>query len=270
MQCFLDGRFIDEADAKVSIFDLGLLRGWGVFDFAYARGTKVFFGKEHLERFQKSARALKIILPYSITEISNITKELLHKNGCRESQVRWLLTGGTNENGDEPTFAIINERYHALPSKLYREGVAIRTIDIKREIPCAKTLNYQARYSNLQKMKQENIFELLYIVDGKVLECTTANIFFVKGNKIFTPADEILPGITRSIIIDLALKNGIKVIEKDIKLTELLGADEVFITSTTRKILPVRKINNKLIRCPGQITQKHSALFAALEKEYFG
>ena len=266
MKCILNGKLIDEADTNVSIFDLGLLRGWGVFDFAYARREKVFYGKEHLARFENSAKLLDIKLPYALDDILNETEKLIVVNGMDESLVRWVLTGGVIENGSDPTFAILNEKYISPPEELYKKGIAIKTIKLKREIPEAKTLNYQIRYSNLAEMKKQGYFELLYVSGDNVLECTTANVFMVKHSKLFTPNAEILPGITRGIVIKLATESGIEVSQQNISLTEILQADEVFITNTTKKILPVHSINTQKFSCPGEISSVLMEKFKIMEK----
>ena len=267
--CFFNGKFLPEAEARVSVFDLGFLRGWGVFDFAYASGNKVFYGFEHLQRLQNSAAALKITLPYSIETIHKKTEELLQKNGLPESLIRWVLSGGAEEGGGKPTFVILNERYIAPPKELSERGAALHTIALKREIPSAKSLNYQIRYSHLAEMGEAGIFELLYVTGEEILECTTSNIFLVKEGVLYTPLEEVLPGITRRVVIDLARSQGIKVMEKKLSLDNLKNADEVFITSTTKKILPVKKVDDNQFAAPGEITKSLQMLFDSHEREYF-
>jgi len=269
MKCVLNNQIINQADAKVSISDLGILRGWGVFDFGYAQKTKVFYGSEHLERLKKSAETVGLNLPYSQAEILSQTEELLEKNKMEKSLVRWVLTGGISDDGLKPTFAILNEEFVAPPEKYYKEGIEIKTVNVKREIPTTKTLNYQIRFAHLAQMKKADVFELLYVVDGKVYECTTANIFMIKDGVLCTPKDEILNGITRGIIIKLAKESNVKVEEREISFDELLSADEVFISNTTKKILPVRKIDNKKFPVVGEVTKKLLIQFTNFETSYF-
>ena len=273
MFCCFNNKIVPISDALVPVTDLAVLRGYGVFDLAYAKENKIFYGTEHLKRFQNSAKILSLCFPYQIPEIEKISRSLLEKNNYAESTVRWVLTGGMENNGigEKPNLFIINEELKPFPVECYENGITIQTIDAKREIPQAKTLNYQIYYSRLKYFKKNNIFELLFAPKEVVLECATANIFVVKHNIVKTPRKDILPGITRSVVIDLCRKNNINISETKITLTELLDADEIFVTSTTKKIMPVTKIDNKYIGNGevGKIVQNISALFRSFEKDYF-
>lgn len=254
MYCYYKNKIVPIEEVLIGANDLAVLRGYGVFDLAYARREKIFYCKEHLQRFQNSAKILNISFPFSLSEIEDISAKLLKKNGYTESTMRWVLTGGIESEGigEKPNLFIINEILKPFPKDCYTKGVAIKTIDKKREIPHAKTLNYQIYYSQLKDLKKSNVFELLFTPNGVVLECATANIFIVKNKFVKTPKFDVLSGITRSVVIDLCRKNNINILETKLNMVDLLDADEVFVTSTTKKIMPVTSINDRPINS-GQI-----------------
>ncbi len=253
MYCYYKSKIAPIEEALIGVNDLAVLRGYGVFDLAYARGEKIFYCKEHLQRFQNSAKILNISFPISLSEIEEISEKLLRKNVYTESTMRWVLTGGIESEGigEKPNLIIINEKLKPFPKERYTRGVAIKTIDKKREIPQAKTLNYQIYYSQLKDLKKDNVFELLFVPNGEVLECATANIFIVKNKFVKTPKFDVLSGITRSVVIDLCRKNNINILETKLNMVDLLDADEVFVTSTTKKVMPVTTANDKTIGSGG-------------------
>ena len=255
--CFLNDRFVKEQDAKVDIFDLGFLRGYGVFDFTIAHGVKPLRLKKHLGRLENSAKILNLKLPYSLSKIAEKTLELLEKNKYTISDLRWTLTGGRDEFANRATFAILNTEFNEYPAAFYSEGIKLISADFKREIPAAKTLNYQFAFSMHEKMKSFDAFELLYTPENIVLECSTSNIFLVKNGQLITPHEDILFGITRADVIEIAKENGITVAEREVQKSELLSADEVFITASGKCIMPVIAIDDAKIgnAKPGKITK---------------
>lgn len=266
---FINGKFINIEKASVNVRDLGFLRGFGVFDFSAANDLNTKKEQEHLKRFFNSAKILNLKVPYSASEIKEITRKLLAKNNLGESTVRWVLTGGTSFGGrysDKETLCILNEPAHPFPKNYYTKGIRVITVNRKREIPEAKTLNYQIAYSMYPKMKRKNVFEIIYTPNDIVLEGGTSNIFIVKNGKLYTPAKEILEGITRKETIELAKKDMITIYEQTISKKELFAADEIFITASLKKIMPVIEIDGKKIgdAKPGSITKKLMELYSKL------
>ena len=269
--CFFGGKIIERQEAKIDIGDLGFLRGFGVFDLALSYKNKIFLENEHLERLQTSARLLNLHLPYPIEKISALTKELLEKNDLDRSIVRWVLSGGESQNGvvsSKPTFAILIENYHPYPDKFYKHGIKVETVNVRREIPQAKTLNYQVAFTRYQK----GATEIIYTPNGEVLEGGKSNVFLVKDDQIVTAKNDVLAGITRANLIRIAKTNKIDITLRKIEKSELQTADEVFITASNIRVMPVVEIDGSKISNgkPGPITQKLMSLFANFEKERVG
>lgn len=262
---YLNGKFVSAKETKVSINDLGFLRGFGVFDLAAIYNGHVFLEDEHLKRLQNSARLLGLKLPKSISDTKEISKKLIDKNKVQNGLIRWVLTGGVSSSHfvENETFAILIEDEAIYPKRYFEQGIKIVTIDVKREIPAAKTLNYQVAYSHYPAMEKAGAFEMIYTSNNQVLEATTSNIFIVKNSKVYTPKNDVLLGVTREKVIELCRKNDIDIYEHDISKNDLSNADEVFITATTKKIMPVTKIDDKKVGNGniGPVTKKLTELF---------
>lgn len=264
-QYYLNNKFVNAKEAKVSIEDLGFLRGFGVFDLAAIYCGKIFLENEHLARLQNSARLLGLNLPKSISDIKDISKKLIDKNKTKNGLIRWVLTGGISSSHfvEKETFAVLIEDAPNYPERYFSQGIKVITLSFKREIPAVKSLNYQVAYSHYPAMEKAGAFEMIYTPDNRVLEATTSNLFVVKNNKVYTPKRDVLPGVTRQKIIDLCRENKIDIFERDIKKFDLLNADEVFITATTKKVMPVTKIDDKKVGIGkvGSATKKLIGLF---------
>jgi len=251
--CYLNGKIISENEAKISLKDIAILRGYGVFEFLRTYNSKPFLLKEHFTRLRKSAKNLNLQLPISQKELFKQIKKLLLKNKFKESAIKLVLTGGQiiDSGGMEydknsPTFFILVDKLQELPKSFYQKGVKLITYEHLREIPGAKTINYITAIKLQNLCKRKKAFDILYTQNGFLLETTTSNFFIFKKDKLLTPKKNILIGLTRNFVIKLA-KNKFKVEERDIDLKELERAEETFIASTTKEILPVVKIDNKII-----------------------
>ena len=267
--CYLNGKILETKNAKVSIADIGILRGFGVFDYLRTYNGKPFLFEEHVDRFEKSAILSGLRVPISRTEIKNIIASLLKKNNVKDAGIRMALTGGESDDGLDwnaktPTFFILIQALHAYDMKMYEKGASLITSEFQRENPGAKTNNYLTRIKLSPKLLKKKAQEVLYIKDGIVLEGATCNIFAFVGNSLITPKDDILLGTRRALVIGLA-KKYFKVRERQLTKKELENADEAFITSTTRDIMPVTKIDDKKIGS-GQVgdnTKKLMELYQA-------
>ena len=251
--CYLNGKILSESEAKISLKDIAILRGYGVFEFLRTYNSKPFLLKEHFTRLRKSAKNLNLQLPISQKELFKQIKKLLLKNKFKESAIKLVLTGGQiiDSRGMEydknsPTFFILVDKLQELPKSFYQKGVKLITYEHLREIPGAKTINYITVIKLQNLCKRKKAFDILYTQNGFLLETTTSNFFIFKKDKLLTPKKNILIGLTRNFVIKLA-KNKFKVEERDIDLKELERAEETFIASTTKEILPVVKIDNKII-----------------------
>lgn len=249
--CYLNGKILPENEAKIGLHDIGLLRGYGLFESVRTYSHKPFLLKDHFIRFERSAKTLNIKLPISYKELNIIINKLIKKNNLKEASIKMVLTGGNSEGGlqykpDSPTFFVITEKLLGLPKKIYQQGIKLITRNYLRNIPEIKSTNYLEAISQSQRLKKEKAFELLFTYENKVLESQTGNFFMFKKNKLITPKKNVLLGVTRNYIIKLA-KDKFTVIEKDIREKELKNADECFITGSHKEIVPVTQINNQKI-----------------------
>ena len=266
--CYLNKKIISLNKACVSLNNMGLLRGYGVFDFIEIYNGKPFLLKEHLSRFKQSAKSLNLKIPLSEKQLEIEIKKLILKNRLKQGSIRIVLNGGKTNDGinytDKQTFFILSAKLHRLPASVYSKGAKLITYQHQREIPKTKATNYITAIK-LQKLCRRNkAIEILYTWNEFVLECTTSNFFIFKGDKLITPKDNILHGITRNFVINLA-KNKFKVEQRNILLKELKSANEAFITATNKEIVPIVKIDNIKIN-QGKIGQNTKYLVNLFHK----
>ena len=248
--CYLNGKIILAAKARIHPTDIGFLRGYGVFEFLRTYNGKLFLYDEHIKRLKNSAKLLNLKIPVGERELKRVINKIILKNGFKNSTIRIILTGGKTEDGmtlGHPSLLILTGEFKRPSDVLLEKGAKLITLEHKREIPEAKTMSYisAVRLYNA-RAKKENAFEIVYIHNGKILECSTSNFFIVKGNTIITPQKDILKGTTRNLVIQLAKKK-FKVEEREIKISELKSADEAFITATNKEIIPVAQIDGQKI-----------------------
>ncbi len=258
---FLNGQYLPLKRAGISPYDLGLLRGYGVFDVMKTVNSKPFLINDHWARFKKSAKTLDLRISVSDKKYFQVVNRLLRLNKIRGSAIiRTMITGGVSSDGITPegkeTFYVVINKLKPLPKEKYARGVKVITMEYQRDFPEAKVNNYVMAIKNIKTKKVKGAHEILYINKGKVKEGALSNFFIVKRGRLITPKESILIGVTRNLIIKFARRSGRKIIEKDIELLGLCSADEIFLTNTTKGIVPVVKVNNKKIGLgkPGKIT----------------
>lgn len=237
-------------EAKVSVLDIGLLRGFGIYDGLTTIGGKPFRFADHWNRFVDGAHALNLNIPITEEGCEKKIMEIVEKSGFSDrANIRMILTGGNTIGGIEyvfesPTFYITAEKWESLPKEYYEKGAKLVTYNHLREMPEHKTTNY-IQAVNLQVWrKEEKAVEILYIHDGEVLECATSNICLVKNQTIITPVENVLGGITLKVILELAEKANYKIEKRLVYEEELKTTDEVFITSSFKDIVPIVKIDD--------------------------
>jgi len=237
---------------------------------------KPFHTKEHWQRFMDGARELNLRLPITAKKFEEILNYLLKSSGFKKANFRTVLTGGINSDGGtiyEPgreTFYILVEKFTFLPKEYYTKGIGVITLDYDRSYPIAKITNYVAAIKNQDEKKKSKAFEIIYTKNGKASEASTCNFFIVKKGKLITTKNDILIGITRNVVIKLAKKNKIPVVERDIKVPELFSADEMFLTATNKDVVPVVRIDGKKVGNGkvGETTKKMMKLFAEFVEKY--
>ncbi len=276
MIIYLDGRYVPEEEAKVSVFDHGLLYGDGVFEGIRAYNGRVFRLEAHLERLYDSAKTLDLKVPISREEMTEVIKETLRKNNLSDAYIRPIVTRGKGDLGldprkcPKPTVIVIAVSWGAMYGDLYDKGLKAVTVSVRRTPaesmpPNVKSLNYLnnilAKIEANYKGGDEAIF---FDTNGYVSEGSGDNIFVVKNGEIVTPPTlNNLRGITRIVVLEIARSLGITVREQNLGYYDLYSADEVFVTGTAAEVAPIRDIDGRSIGTgkPGPVTRQMMAAF---------
>lgn len=277
MKVYLDGKFVEKSDAKVSVFDHGLLYGDGVFEGIRLYGGNIYRLDEHLERLEHSARAIMLQIPLSRAELAAATCETCRQNSLTDAYIRLVVTRGVGDLGlspwlcPKPSVFIIADKISLYPQEHYEKGLAIVTVPTRRINPAAlpptiKSLNYLNNILGKIEARQFGALEAIMLNDqGYVAECTADNVFTVFKGEIFTPAASqgALKGITRSTIFDVAKEIGVPIREVNMTRYDVWCADECFLTGTGAEVIPVVKLDGREIGSgkPGPITQRVLASF---------
>lgn len=245
--CYLNGKYVPFDQACLPLNDLGIVRGYGVFDFLRTYKGVPFKLTEHIQRLQNSAKLIGLSLPWSTAQIEEITHNTLTHNHLPEANIRIVVTGGASADFitplGQPSLMVIVTPVSEYPKEYYEQGIKVITVPIERFIPKAKSLNYISAIGALQQAKQTNAVEALYVnSQGDVLEGTTTNFFVFQGSQLITPKEGILNGVTRDVILELA-KDRFEIVEQSIAYSQLNHCDEAFITSSTKEIMPVVQID---------------------------
>lgn len=293
---YLNGRLVDEKRAVVSAFDRGFLYGDGLFETMRAYGGRVFRLGEHLARLKASAKALRIPFKTSRKEIESAVERLLCFNVAqppsaaavssshpragephqKDAYVRLTLTRGPHsgdlklDTGARPTLVIQARKFHGYPKTLYKTGMKLALADAVRATGSGvgrhKTLNYLENLLARDAAKRGGFDEALFLDErGFVAECSASNIFWVRRCALFTPGIDmnILAGITRAAVSEIARAAGLKVREGRFRLAELKSADEVFLTNSLMEIMPVCDVAGNRFK-PGAVTRELAAAYRTL------
>ncbi|MHB9155301.1 MAG: branched-chain-amino-acid transaminase [Endomicrobiales bacterium] len=260
MKIYLDGKLVEKDEAKISVFDHGLLYGDGVFEGIRAYNGRVFRLREHLDRIYNSARAIMLDISMSKKEMEAAVIETLAANKLRDAYIRLVVTRGIGDLGldpkncSNPTVFIITDKIKLYPEELYTRGLEVVTSSIKRNIPqalspCIKSLNYLNNILAKVEASRAGVPEAIMLnAQGYVAECTGDNIFLLKENTLITPPSSAgaLEGITRGAVMELA-KNKLKLLVKEDVFTtyHLYTADECFLTGTAAEVIPMVKIDGR-------------------------
>lgn len=271
MKIYIDGKYYDKADAKVSVFDHGLLYGDGVFEGIRIYNGKVFRLKEHIERLYESAKAVLLEIPMTKEEMKAAVLDAVKANERKDGYIRLVITRGEGSLGLDPssckkaTVIIIVSDIQLYPKEYYEKGIALVTVTSRRIPsecldPRIKSLNYLNNIMAKLEAKQAGCLEAVMLNhQGFVAECTADNIFIVKEGRLLTPAayHGALEGITRQTVMEIAEKISIKSEETTLAPYDLYTADECFMTGTGAEIVPVIKIDGRVIGngMPGKITK---------------
>jgi branched-chain amino acid aminotransferase len=282
MKIFVDGKYFDERNAKISVFDHGLLYGDGIFEGIRAYNGRVFKLKEHIDRLFASAKSILLTMPMSHAEIMRATVETCRKNKLRDGYIRLVVTRGVGTLGLNPnrckrgSVIIIAGKIQLYPPALYQRGMAIVTVPTTRNLhsalsPAIKSLNYLNNILAKIEANNSGCEEAIMLnAEGYVAECTGDNVFIVKDGHVYTPplSAGALYGITRRVVMEIAEESGYPVSTPNLTRYDLFTADECFLTGTGAEIVPIVKIDGRVIGNgkPGSVTQKLVGQYHALTK----
>jgi branched-chain amino acid aminotransferase len=280
---YIDGKFYSEADAKISVFDHGLLYGDGIFEGIRFYNGRVFRLEQHLERLWDSAHSICLEIPMSMREMSEAVLETIRQNNLRDGYIRLVVTRGKGNLGlnpeqcERPTVIIITTQITLYSASVYQNGLTVVTCATRRTNPGAlnpavKSLNY---LNNVMARIEANLAgadEALMLNDaGNVAECTADNVFIIKHGQILTPpiTAGALRGITRAVVFEIASELGIKVSEVEITRHDVFTAEECFLTGTAAEVIPVAEADGRSIGNgkPGPISTRIIARFRQLVHE---
>lgn len=270
----INGKLTPVAEAQLHVSDLAILRGFGVFDYFRALNGRAIFVEDYVDRFYRSAALLYLTPTCSKAELRGSIQALLDANGEEKAGIRLILTGGyavDSYTPVEPNLLILQHPYATYPAWGYEKGIRILTYHFQRETPVAKTINYVTGIKILGWLKENGGDAVLYHDGTHVKESDRSNFFIIDdAGRLITPASEVLPGITRMKVIQVAKEKGMEVIERSLTLAEIYQAKEAFITSSIKGVLPVAKIDDQAIGSgqPGPLSQALGVAFDALVEQY--
>ncbi len=277
MQIYVDGRFYSEEDAKVSVFDHGLLYGDGVFEGIRTYNGRVFECDAHIDRLYASAHAIALEIPLSRDEVVEAMMETIRRNDVMNGYIRLVVTRGVGDLGLNPSkcpkatvFCIAGD-ITLYPAEVYEKGFKVKTLATRRNDPQAlspavKSLNYLNNVLGALELRDAGVNEGLFLTtSGFVCECTADNFFLVKGRRLLTPSPALgaLQGITRGVAMRLAAGMGMDVEEGFYTLYDVYNADEAFLTGTAAEVGPVVEVDKRAIGSgtPGPVTRDIIARF---------
>lgn len=265
MVIYLNGQRVDYENAKVSVEDRGFQFGDGIYEVVRVYEGRFFYLNRHLERLKNGAREIYLDLDFGIDTLEKTCRQAVKESGFDNASVYIQVTRGTAPRKhifpekSSCNWVVIVREEKGIPDEAYKNGVMAITIPDERWSRCnIKTIQLLANCIAKQKAKKANVYEAIFYRGDIITEASSSNVFAVKYNVIFThPANNfILNGVTRRVIFDIASENDLEICEERFRLKDLMEADEVFITGTTTQVLPIVKIDGKLIGdgVPGKIT----------------
>jgi branched-chain amino acid aminotransferase len=267
---YVDGAWVRPDQAHLSINDIAVLRGYSAFEALRTYDRRPFHLREHLARLSYSAGVIDLELPGTREEIASVVHEIIARNTYRHASVRLLVTGGESEDGvlaaGKPKLIVMISPLGERDMQRFARGYRLITTRLQRETPEAKTSNYTSAVRALKEAARVGADDALFVSEqGHVQECTRSNFFLFHGDTLVTPREEVLIGITRNVVLELA-KGRFPSEERPILLEELARADEAFITSSSKEIVPVVRIDEQVIGDgrPGPRTTELEQRFIAM------
>ncbi|MCY7350197.1 MAG: aminotransferase class IV [Cytophagaceae bacterium] len=268
-QYYLNGQILPAAEARLHVSDLGLLRAYGIFDYFRAIERQPIFLEDHLDRFERSAALLGLVIPATRDELRNLVYELSRRNPHALLGFKFVLTGGYSTDGfgpaAEPNFIIMPKPFRFLDAPA---GLHFMTVGHQRQLFEVKSLDYLMPIYTLRRQREIGADDVLYHHNGLITESSRSNVFIVKDGIVVTPSAGMLLGITRKHVMKIA-DDRFTVEEREVTLAETCAADEVFTTGSTKRVLPVTRIDGRPVGSgrPGPVTQQLTQMFLEYERE---
>ncbi|MEM7133138.1 MAG: aminotransferase class IV [Chloroflexota bacterium] len=270
--CYVNGEFVPAEKAALPLNDLGIVRGYGVFDVLNTYHRKPFHMRDHILRLERSAASIRLDLPWTVEEIEQIIGELLNRNfdanpDLGDVAIRVIATGGPSENlftpQQRPSLAILISPFTPPDEVLYMEGAYLISVEMQRFMAEVKSLNYIDAIMASQVAADEGAIETLYRTpDGRITECTRCSFFLVKDRQLLTADSEVLDGITRNVVCALA-QGHFELASTELYYDSLIAMDEAFIVGTGKEVLPIVRIDDVTIGSgrPGPVTKQLMSLY---------
>lgn len=267
---YVNGEYVPASQGALPLNDLGIVRGYGVFDFLRTYGPVPFRLREHLLRLQSSAQQIGLDLPWSLEELDTIVTGTYARNGnLPDASIRIVVTGGLSDNfmtpQQRPSLVVMINPVTPYAERYYRDGCKVVTTRIERIMPTVKSLNYIGAIMAMKDAAAVDAVEAIYVDrQDHVTEGTRSNLFVIKDGVLVTPTVGILPGITRQVVLEVAAQE-YTIVEEDLPYSALHEIDEAFLTSTSKEVLPIVQIDEMTVGDgrPGPHTQRIAALFKA-------
>jgi branched-chain amino acid aminotransferase len=271
---YVNGSFVPAAQAVLPLNDLGIVRGYAVFDLLRTYGRVPFRLGDHVARLQRSAATIGLDLPWSAPELEAFIGATYARNpDLGDASLRIIVTGGPSADymtpQQRPSLIIMVHPIKPYSERLYREGAAVVTTDIERAMPTVKSINYSGAVKAVVEAERLGAVEAIYRdTKDRITEGTRSNLFLVRNGTLYTAAEGVLLGITRQVVLEV-VEGHIPVRLGPLTYADLVGADEAFVTSTTKELLPVVEVDGQLIGTgrPGAVTAKAHTLFRAYVAE---
>jgi len=248
---YLNGEYLDQQAARLHVSDLSILRGYGVFDYFRYTGGQPRFVTDHLERFGRSAAGLGLTVPLPTEQLAGVVHQLIERNGGRDGGIRLVLTGGYATDGyspASPNLLGLPYPFQGPPAALYERGCSVLLHDYERQLPHVKSIDYIEGIRIQPLLRKRGAHYPLYVDrDGNVRESDRSNFMIVRGGVLITPVDDILLGITRDHLLDIAAELDIPLSERAVSVKDLLTADEALICSSVKGVMPITKVDGNAV-----------------------
>jgi branched-chain amino acid aminotransferase len=257
---FVNGEFIPASEASLLVNDLAIQRGYGIFDFLKTIHHVPIFADEHIARFLHSARQLRLSAGRSGDEVREIICRLMEKNNMADSGIKLILTGGYSQDGytlSKPNLVVMQSPLPPPAADAFEKGIRLVTYPHIRQMPDVKTIDYLMAVWLQPYIRERDADDVLYHREGVISECPRSNFFVVlEDDTVVTPSENILNGVIRGKVLELAGR-AFKVSERPVLMDELWNAREAFVTSTTKHIIPVLRVDGRVIGegLPGRVSR---------------